>query len=111
MRAVSGHGTRTRSKRCRGSRWAATSRSPSWSATRASGRAQGNLADRLAEAQTGNPFPPRVILWTGPGLTLEQALHARFEVYRLRGERFEFPADQDSVVAVVQAVQELADGA
>lgn len=71
----------------------------------------GNLADRLAEAQTGNPFPPRVILWTGPGLTLEQALHARFEVYRLRGERFEFPADQDSVVAVVQAVQELADGA
>ncbi|MDH6489698.1 GIY-YIG nuclease family protein [Streptomyces sp. SAI-127] len=69
---------------------------------------KGNPAERLAELQTGNPFP-LVILWTGPGeLALEQALHARFAAYRVRGEWFEFPADQDPVAAVAQAAQELA---
>ncbi|MGW2938520.1 GIY-YIG nuclease family protein [Streptomyces sp. NPDC001156] len=42
---------------------------------------------------------------------MEQALHARFEAYRVRGEWFEFPAGQDPVALVARAVGELSAAA
>ncbi|WP_327594735.1 GIY-YIG nuclease family protein [Streptomyces chartreusis] len=70
----------------------------------------GDPARRLSQLQVGTPFPLN-LLWSCPGdRALEKALHARFAEYRVRGEWFEFPADQDPVKAVVSAVAELRPG-
>jgi hypothetical protein len=51
------------------------------------------VATRLAQLQTGNPTPIRLLATTPGGLTVERRTHERFAAARLSGEWFELTSE------------------